>query len=103
MRDPGSVSCNAAAVESAASRDTDPQPSPFAQRVSREAQRRDVDRAQAEGVRSHAGARGARGVDRAQAEGVPRSGHLRSAIEGRNRTHHSGPVLGVQMASLRYP
>ena len=53
MRDPGSVNCNAA-VESAASRDTDPRPSPFAQRVSREAQRRDVDRAQAEGGRAQA-------------------------------------------------
>ena len=38
VRDPGSVSYNAA-VESAAGRDTDPRPSPFAQRVYREAQR----------------------------------------------------------------
>ena len=37
-RDTGSVSYNAA-VESAASRDTDPQPAAFAQRVHREAQR----------------------------------------------------------------
>ena len=39
VRDPGSVSYNAA-VESAASRDTDSEPSAFAQRVYREAQRR---------------------------------------------------------------
>ena len=39
MRDPGSASYNAA-VESAASRDTDPDPSAFAQRMRREAQRR---------------------------------------------------------------
>ena len=44
VRDPGSVSCNAA-VESAAARDTDPQPSPFAQRVRREARRRGFDAA----------------------------------------------------------
>ena len=44
VRDPGSVSYNAA-VESAASRDTDPLPSAFAQRVYREAQRRGFDRA----------------------------------------------------------
>ena len=43
VRDPGSVSYNAA-VESAAGRDTDPRPSPFAQRVYREAQRRGVRR-----------------------------------------------------------
>ena len=41
---PGSVSYNAA-VESAASRDTDPQPAAFAQRVHREAQRRGFDTA----------------------------------------------------------
>ena len=39
MRDPGSVSYSAA-IESAASRDTDPAPSVFAQRVRREAERR---------------------------------------------------------------
>lgn len=39
QRDPDSVSYNAA-IESAASRDTDPQPAPFAQRVRREAERR---------------------------------------------------------------
>ena len=44
VRDPGSVSYNAA-VESAASRDTDPQPAVFAQRVYREAQRRGFDTA----------------------------------------------------------
>ena len=44
VRDPGSVSYNAA-VESAASRDTDPQPAAFAQRVYREAQRRGFDTA----------------------------------------------------------
>ena len=44
LRDPGSVSYNAA-VESAASRDTDPQPAAFAQRVHREAQRRGFDTA----------------------------------------------------------
>ncbi len=44
VRDPGSVSYNAA-VESAASRDTDPQPAAFAQRVHREAQRRGFDTA----------------------------------------------------------
>ena len=43
-RDPGSVSYNAA-VESAASRDTDPQPAAFPQRVQREAQRRGFDTA----------------------------------------------------------
>ena len=41
---PGSVSYNAA-VESAGSRDTDPQPAAFAQRVHREAQRRGFDTA----------------------------------------------------------
>ena len=45
VRDPGSVSYNAA-VESAAARDTDPQPSPFAQRVHREARRRGFDAAE---------------------------------------------------------
>ena len=45
VRDPGSVSYNAA-VESAAGRDTDPRPSPFAQRVYREAQRRGFDAAE---------------------------------------------------------
>ena len=44
MRDRGSVSYNAA-VESAASRDTDPQPAAFAQRVQREAIRRGFDTA----------------------------------------------------------
>ena len=44
VRDPGSVSYNAA-VETAASRDTDPQPAAFAQRVHREAQRRGFDTA----------------------------------------------------------
>ena len=44
MRDPGSVSYDAA-VESAASRDTDPRPSPFAQRAYREAQRWRLDAA----------------------------------------------------------
>ena len=44
VRDPGSVSYNAA-VESAASRDTDPLPSAFALRVYREAQRRGFDTA----------------------------------------------------------
>ena len=43
-RDPGSVSYSAA-VESAASRDTDPQPAAFPQRVHREAQRRGFDTA----------------------------------------------------------
>ena len=43
-RDTGSVSYNAA-VETAASRDTDPQPAAFAQRVHREAQRRGFDTA----------------------------------------------------------
>ncbi len=45
MRDPGSASYWAA-IESAASRDTDPQPSPFAQRVRREAERRGFPQAQ---------------------------------------------------------
>ena len=44
IRDPGSVSYNAA-VESAASRNTDPQPAAFAKRVYREAQRRGFDTA----------------------------------------------------------
>ena len=44
IRDPGTVSYNAA-VESAASHDTDPLPSAFAQRVYREAQRRGFDTA----------------------------------------------------------
>lgn len=44
-RDPGSVTYSAA-IESAATRDTDPQLSPFAQRVEREARRRGFDRAQ---------------------------------------------------------
>ena len=43
-REPGSVSYSAA-VESAAARDTDPEPSPFARRVEREARRRGFDRA----------------------------------------------------------
>ena len=43
-RDPGSVSYSAA-IESAASRPTDPLPSPFAQRAYREAQRRGFDSA----------------------------------------------------------
>ena len=43
-RDPGSVSYNAA-VESAASRDTDPQPAAIPQRAQREAQRRGFDTA----------------------------------------------------------
>ena len=42
IRDPGSVSYSAA-VESVVSRDTDPQPSAFAQRVQREARRRGFD------------------------------------------------------------
>ena len=45
QRDPGSVSYNAA-IESAASRDTDASPAPFARRVRREAERRGFDRAQ---------------------------------------------------------
>ena len=44
QRDPGSVTCSGA-IESAASRDTDPQPSAFAQRVRREAERRGFVRA----------------------------------------------------------
>ena len=44
VRDPGSVNYNAA-VESAAGRDTDPQPAAFAQRVYREAQWRGFDTA----------------------------------------------------------
>ena len=43
-REPGSVSYSAA-VESAATRDTDPEPSPFAQRAGREAHRRGFDHA----------------------------------------------------------
>ena len=43
-REPGSVSYSAA-VESAAARDTDAEPSPFARRVEREARRRGFDRA----------------------------------------------------------
>ena len=39
VRDPGSVSCSAA-IESAASPDTDPRPAAFAQRMRREAERR---------------------------------------------------------------
>ena len=42
VRDPDSVSCNAA-IESVASRDTDSDPSPFASRVLREVQRRGFD------------------------------------------------------------
>ena len=45
QRDPGSASYSAA-IESAASRDTDPDPSPFAQRVRREAERRGFPQAQ---------------------------------------------------------
>lgn len=45
MRDPGSASYWAA-IESAASRDTDPRPSPFARRVRREAERRGFPQAQ---------------------------------------------------------
>ena len=45
MRDPGSVSYSGA-IESAASRDTDPNPSPFARRVRREAERRGFPQAQ---------------------------------------------------------
>ena len=44
VRDPGSVTYSAA-IESAASRDTDEQPSDFAQRVDREARRRGFDQA----------------------------------------------------------
>lgn len=44
QRDPGSASYSAA-IESAASRDTDPQPSAFARRVRREAERRGFPRA----------------------------------------------------------
>ncbi len=44
VRDPGSVTYSAA-IESAATRDTDPAPSAFAQRVRREAQRRGFDHA----------------------------------------------------------
>jgi hypothetical protein len=44
VRDPGSVTYSAA-IERAATRDTDPVVSPFAQRVDREAQRRGFDRA----------------------------------------------------------
>ncbi len=44
VRDPGSVTYSAA-IESAASRDTDEQPSEFAQRVDREARRRGFDHA----------------------------------------------------------
>ena len=44
VRDPGSVTYSAA-IESAANRDTDPGPSPFALRVDREARRRGFDRA----------------------------------------------------------
>ena len=43
VRDPGSLSYSAA-IESAATRDTDPEPSAFAQRVWREAARRGFDR-----------------------------------------------------------
>ncbi len=45
MRDPGSASYSAA-IESAASRDTDPLPAPFARRVRREAERRGFPQAQ---------------------------------------------------------
>ena len=45
VRDPGSVSYSAA-IESAASRDTDEQPSDFAQRVDREGRRRGFDQAE---------------------------------------------------------
>ncbi len=49
VRDPGSISYSAA-IESAASRDTDPAPSEFAQRVDREARRRGFDQAQRRAV-----------------------------------------------------
>ena len=42
LRDPDSVSCNAA-IESIASRDTDSEPSPFVRRLLREIQRRSLD------------------------------------------------------------
>jgi hypothetical protein len=45
VRDPGSVT-DSAAIESAASRDTDEQPSDFAQRVDREGRRRGFDQAE---------------------------------------------------------
>ena len=44
IRDPGSISYSAA-IESAANRDTDETPSPFAERVLREAQRQEFDQA----------------------------------------------------------
>ena len=77
VRDSGSVSYNAA-VESAAGRDTDPQPSPFAQRVYREAQRR--------------------GFDTAERRIVPGDGALdlesgRRAVSRRHRNHRELPVL----------
>ncbi len=45
VRDPGSTTYSAA-IETAASRDTDPDPSPFARRVVREAERRGFDKAE---------------------------------------------------------
>ena len=49
VRDPGSVSYTAA-IESAASRDTDPDPSAFAQRMRREAERRGFPLARRRGI-----------------------------------------------------
>ena len=71
MRDPGSVSYDAA-VESAASRDTDPQPSPFAQRAYREAQRRGFDAADRRVVLDRGGRRGRRDARLVRPKRAPR-------------------------------
>ena len=94
VRDRGSVSYNAA-VESAASRDTDPLPSAFAQRVYREAQRRGFDTAARR-------ARRGRGVARAACRApAPAGAPAWPVYSGRAKTNTPLPPPGRRSSGIR--
>ena len=98
-RDPGSVSYNAA-VESAASRDTDPQPAAFPQRAHREAQRRGfVKQHLSERGQGHPrGREGARQPVGTGPEG--RVGRRTLPRSGRGAAHPSRDARGASMHPL---
>ena len=88
MRDPGSVSYSGA-IESAASRDTDHQPSAFARRVRREAERRGFPQAQRRVVLGD----GANWIWRLAAEDYPGALQIVDLFHAREHLHDVGKAL----------
>ena len=88
MRDPGSASYSAA-IESAASRDTDPEPSPFARRVRREAERRGFPQAERRVVLGD----GALWIWRVAAEDYPGSIQIVDLFHAKQHLHDVSKAL----------